>query len=144
MEDLAQVLGWYPQQRRVLVDHAFADQVHRDAYGGPGRALARAGLQEVEGPLLDRKLDVLHVLVVAFEAVGDREQIVVDRGHPPAEGVDVLGRSEEHTSDLQSRLHLVCRLLLEKKKKQKSNTKKNNHNSTTARCSEQHLDSNIT
>src|SRR6266436_6672559 len=28
-------------------------------------------------------------------------------------------RSEEHTSELQSRLHLVCRLLLEKKKKQK-------------------------
>src|SRR2546429_3211032 len=27
----------------------------------------------------------------------------------------LLGRSEEHTSELQSRLHLVCRLLLEKK-----------------------------
>src|SRR2546422_6713357 len=29
-------------------------------------------------------------------------------------------RSEEHTSELQSRLHLVCRLLLEKKKKEES------------------------
>src|SRR2546422_3160524 len=29
-----------------------------------------------------------------------------------------IPRSEEHTSELQSRLHLVCRLLLEKKKKQ--------------------------
>src|SRR2546422_63843 len=29
---------------------------------------------------------------------------------------DHLSRSEEHTSELQSRLHLVCRLLLEKKK----------------------------
>src|SRR2546422_4467231 len=29
-------------------------------------------------------------------------------------------RSEEHTSELQSRLHLVCRLLLEKKKKQET------------------------
>src|ERR1041385_9307282 len=29
---------------------------------------------------------------------------------------DVAHRSEEHTSELQSRLHLVCRLLLEKKK----------------------------
>src|SRR2546429_5797405 len=29
----------------------------------------------------------------------------------------ILCRSEEHTSELQSRLHLVCRLLLEKKKK---------------------------
>src|SRR2546422_8558457 len=31
-------------------------------------------------------------------------------------GVPVSQRSEEHTSELQSRLHLVCRLLLEKKK----------------------------
>src|SRR2546422_2870205 len=31
-------------------------------------------------------------------------------------------RSEEHTSELQSRLHLVCRLLLEKKKKKKPPT----------------------
>src|SRR2546429_4742210 len=30
-------------------------------------------------------------------------------------------RSEEHTSELQSRLHLVCRLLLEKKKKKEHN-----------------------
>src|SRR2546422_6447181 len=35
----------------------------------------------------------------------------------PGSQVEVLdGRSEEHTSELQSRLHLVCRLLLEKKK----------------------------
>src|SRR2546429_5669605 len=31
-----------------------------------------------------------------------------------------VARSEEHTSELQSRLHLVCRLLLEKKKKNES------------------------
>src|SRR2546429_5277602 len=31
-----------------------------------------------------------------------------------------LARSEEHTSELQSRLHLVCRLLLEKKKNLKT------------------------
>src|SRR2546429_3251875 len=31
-----------------------------------------------------------------------------------------IARSEEHTSELQSRLHLVCRLLLEKKKKKKT------------------------
>src|SRR2546429_5706534 len=35
----------------------------------------------------------------------------------PMTGEDCyLSRSEEHTSELQSRLHLVCRLLLEKKK----------------------------
>src|SRR2546422_3004124 len=36
----------------------------------------------------------------------------------PAPPSRVTLRSEEHTSELQSRLHLVCRLLLEKKKRQ--------------------------
>src|SRR5258708_25102481 len=45
-------------------------------------------------------------------------------GHPGAPGMEIgalriqgLQRSEEHTSELQSPDHLVCRLLLEKKKK---------------------------
>src|SRR2546422_8154355 len=42
---------------------------------------------------------------------GDRQQAVTSE----TENQDP--RSEEHTSELQSRLHLVCRLLLEKKKK---------------------------
>src|SRR2546422_4496269 len=36
-----------------------------------------------------------------------------------ADSVPTWVRSEEHTSELQSRLHLVCRLLLEKKKNNK-------------------------
>src|SRR2546422_5035814 len=60
----------------------------------------------------------------AFERIG----LVEDRQHTqysirdktfhgdfPARNV-TFDRSEEHTSELQSRLHLVCRLLLEKKK----------------------------
>src|SRR2546429_6794768 len=35
-----------------------------------------------------------------------------DIGEPPGFGVGYPRRSEEHTSELQSRLHLVCRLLL--------------------------------
>src|SRR5690625_7054167 len=38
--------------------------------------------------------------------------------------MDMIMRSEEHTSELQSRGHLVCRLLLEKKKKKISTTPK--------------------
>src|SRR2546422_3970748 len=38
-------------------------------------------------------------------------------------------RSEEHTSELQSRLHLVCRLLLEKKKKTRQSTSPKSTNS---------------
>src|SRR5438309_6475682 len=36
----------------------------------------------------------------------------------------LVARSEEHTSELQSQFHLVCRLLLEKKKKKKNETNK--------------------
>src|SRR3712207_7409004 len=36
-----------------------------------------------------------------------------------AAGIELAFRSEEHTSELQSRQYLVCRLLLEKKKKKK-------------------------
>src|SRR2546422_8379001 len=39
---------------------------------------------------------------------------------PWAGSTPCVSRSEEHTSELQSRLHLVCRLLLEKKKKDKT------------------------
>src|SRR5687768_17941175 len=42
-----------------------------------------------------------------------------------------LQRSEEHTSELQSRLHLVCRLLLEKKKKNKKHYTNCNNNKQT-------------
>src|SRR5438034_8179156 len=42
-------------------------------------------------------------------------------GHPPRRCVsDAIGRSEEHTSELQSHSDLVCRLLLEKKNTQRS------------------------
>src|SRR5439155_26617181 len=43
------------------------------------------------------------------------------RSSTPPRGTE---RSEEHTSELQSRGHLVCRLLLEKKKKSKVSKKK--------------------
>src|SRR5256885_7607438 len=46
------------------------------------------------------------------QPLGATEAIHVDRDHPP-------GRSEEHTSELQSPCNLVFRLLLEKKKKNK-------------------------
>src|SRR2546421_8192502 len=60
--------------------------------------------------------------------------VVAGRGDHHGEGVPALPhrpvehgehvRSEEHTSELQSRSDLVCRLLLEKKKKKKRNTDK--------------------
>src|SRR2546422_5705399 len=55
------------------------------------------------------------VLLATHEAGKELTAAVLDVAADLAEGM-VL-RSEEHTSELQSRLHLVCRLLLEKKKK---------------------------
>src|SRR5437764_15276985 len=52
----------------------------------------------------------------AFQSLGIRN----DRNGAPVDSA----RSEEHTSELQSPMYLVCRLLLEKKKK---NNKRNNH-----------------
>src|SRR5256884_3272231 len=49
--------------------------------------------------------------------------------------IPVTYRSEEHTSELQSRLHLVCRLLLEKKKAQdRGNRRRREHRSVCRRA----------
>src|SRR6266498_4031514 len=50
---------------------------------------------------------------------GDERRDGGDRHLRPGGNLDVRDRSEEHTSELQSRPHLVCRLLLEKKKNNK-------------------------
>src|SRR2546422_5276137 len=50
--------------------------------------------------------------------------VTMARGHDGRGYILDVYRSEEHTSELQSRLHLVCRLLLEKKKKE---TEQNRH-----------------
>src|SRR2546422_5062024 len=56
-------------------------------------------------------------------ASGDMKYVILkllkDKPRHGYEVMKELERSEEHTSELQSRLHLVCRLLLEKKKKYK-------------------------
>src|SRR2546422_3666309 len=55
-----------------------------------------------------------HAPALVEEQVGEREGLAREVLVHAAD--DVRDRSEEHTSELQSRLHLVCRLLLEKKK----------------------------
>src|SRR5258707_7205793 len=61
--------------------------------------------------------DALPILLrwtVTYRVADMPERSSTPSAGSPAEGVD---RSEEHTSELQSRQYLVCRLLLEKKKK---------------------------
>src|SRR2546422_6137404 len=77
-------------------------------------------------------LSLHDALPISASALGDAAPRTVAgrfRAHDPTPGmgdavarddaraVCVARRSEEHTSELQSRLHLVCRLLLEKKKR---------------------------
>src|SRR5438552_8134968 len=59
-------------------------------------------------------------------------QIGPGHGHACRRERNVHERSEEHTSELQSPDHLVCRLLLEKKKKTKNKRKKNDTHTTTS------------
>src|SRR5258708_13759597 len=64
--------------------------------------------------LFRSNLGRLHLSDRLADFVGLQAATIPNRVNEPKD----LGRSEEHTSELQSPDHLVCRLLLEKKKKQ--------------------------
>src|SRR2546422_7705597 len=70
--------------------------------------------------LFRSQLDELFALLSAVQAGDVSETEAIHRlSRSPRwvwGAIDPVTRSEEHTSELQSRLHLVCRLLLEKKK----------------------------
>src|SRR2546422_2187998 len=62
----------------------------------------------------------LEACLVAMNRVhdgADAFQLTLELGAEDLGEPTLVHRSEEHTSELQSRLHLVCRLLLDKKKK---------------------------
>src|SRR2546429_5307578 len=87
---------------------------HEDGVDGIGRIVfyagGQAGNEAVEAHLALEAGDVLRgVIGHAGNRVAVRDQMARAQ-------VRKRTRSEEHTSELQSRLHLVCRLLLEKKK----------------------------
>src|SRR2546422_4536045 len=60
--------------------------------------------------------------------------VVTLAGDLSADARAALERSEEHTPELQSRLHLVCRLLLEKKKKSNQEDPNQQHGSEPYRA----------
>src|SRR3712207_2933272 len=77
----------------------------------------------VSGGALDRAQGTGAAHRARTPAQGDRARLrhLLDaqRGEDGEQGLELVrraGRSEEHTSELQSRQYLVCRLLLEKKK----------------------------
>src|SRR5690349_23204386 len=77
---------------------------------------ARLGLEQDAGELLAPGEQIVRPFV------GERQRRPCQRGQRIAETERRdESRSEEHTSELQSRRDLVCRLLLEKKKKENKN-----------------------
>src|SRR2546422_6615414 len=72
--------------------------------------------------LIDGVVEAQGVGDLLIGRVTERDLAARDHhGHVGGSDVEAIERSEEHTSELQSRLHLVCRLLLEKKKKVRDN-----------------------
>src|SRR2546422_559944 len=95
-------------ERRMLLNEAETQATAVVAYLEAGGGIRQ---MEVAGSYRRRR-----------ETIGDPGIVVTSEGKNSAPVMDrfvAYGdvRSEEHTSELQSRLHLVCRLLLEKKKK---------------------------
>src|SRR3712207_8066902 len=76
---------------------------------------------------LRRAIQALERLVGELGPVAPRFGAVFDNANTTLSALAEV-RSEEHTSELQSRQYLVCRLLLEKKKKRQSiNARQPNH-----------------
>src|SRR2546422_1799688 len=67
-------------------------------------------------PICVQHVDRVPILVTVSDAFGAHADVRL------LQRLRTHVRSEEHTSELQSRLHLVCRLLLEKKKKKNNIT----------------------
>src|SRR2546422_7175951 len=95
---------------RILAgDPALAGDGVRGADQGQGNPQPRLDLPKGEDMVLPPEVPAVRPAAL--------ERMVGHHDHgAPAGRAEGGARSEEHTSELQSRLHLVCRLLLEKKK----------------------------
>src|SRR2546429_6320630 len=92
----------------------------------------RADPPSVGGLPVEPDLQIVMDVVIGLDVLVDRGRRVdvIDHEVELAVVIEICIRSEEHTSELQSRLHLVCRLLLEKKKKARNLTHAPHHTSS--------------
>src|SRR5947209_11035513 len=81
----------------------------------PYTTLFRSGAEHGTHVQLARGLGEAHHPVEPV-VVGDRDRVQAEPGRLLGQFLGVARRSEEHTSELQSRQYLLCRLLLDKKK----------------------------
>eukprot|EP00438_Fugacium_kawagutii_P021523 Skav233408 [mRNA] locus=scaffold892:134441:141349:+ [translate_table: standard] len=89
MQELVDQIRLQTQKSLRLGDQAFVGHVNRNLQSSRSCTLSIAGLQHVELALLDRKLDVLHVLVVSLELLSHREQLLEDVWHDLFQGWQV-------------------------------------------------------
>src|SRR5690349_21984497 len=104
------------QGRHLMFDALVRDIAQRFGLGDKARDL----LGELLALIFDNKNGGIAGLLARFRQQGLGDLFASWLGGTqakPAEPSDIEARSEEHTSELQSRRDLVCRLLLEKKKK---------------------------
>ncbi len=89
-QQLHKLVGAHSHHRGLRVDEAFTMHFGRHAHGGHTVALADAALEHVQDAFLDGELDVLHVLVMPFEALLEPVELLVERGHGLLERRQVL------------------------------------------------------
>src|SRR3712207_7369784 len=87
----------------------------------PYTTLFRSNLRDYSVPMLDEMMNIMiSATLIAYTlytfTVYERQDEIFMMASIPFVVYGVFRRSEEHTSELQSRQYLVCRLLLEKKK----------------------------
>src|SRR5258705_2218559 len=114
-----------PSHKDVRLPHRFSARVRRMFLGKP---------RDVKDSALAHKLSLIAFLAwvglgadglsssaygpeEAYRQLGQHTYLAILLAAATALTVFIISRSEEHTSELQSLRHLVCRLLLEKKKR---------------------------
>src|SRR5689334_23973135 len=99
-----------PPPRSTLFPYTTLFRSAVDAHDGGAFAAGSDADDDEEAPgVRTEEVDLSHA-----EAVGRVDVLLELRAGPVGGGIEARRRSEEHTSELQSQFHLVCRLLLEK------------------------------
>src|SRR5574337_907388 len=112
--DLQQLHVWRDEW---LTDSEWQEAIHRLKQQGKIRLFGVSIIDHQPGSALELVksglVDTVQVIYNIFDQSPEETLFPLCRKHD----IGVIARSEEHTSELQSPLNLVCRLLLEKKKK---------------------------
>ena len=98
----------------LLVDHSLVNQVTCDLKSSLGSSLAVTGLKHVQLAVLDSELHILHVSVMVFQLVADRNELIVNFRHNLFQLCDLLRSADtcNHVLALCVHQELTHQLLL--------------------------------